>query len=114
MELLGGMLRALLSGPRRRGGTLGLAFSSWRPHLPQAGLSATELVSQWTAVFEKGGIPEARESSEYIVAHVLGAKTVKCSGVQSGSQSTLGRGGGGRRALGEGTSRLLCPMRVLI
>ncbi|XP_059520625.1 MTRF1L release factor glutamine methyltransferase isoform X1 [Myotis daubentonii] len=75
MELWGGMLRALLSGPGRRGGTWGRAFSSWRPHLPQAGLSATELVSQWTAVFEKRGIPEARESSEYIVAHVLGAKT---------------------------------------
>ncbi|XP_023389105.1 hemK methyltransferase family member 1 isoform X3 [Pteropus vampyrus] len=38
-------------------------------------LKATELVSHWTAVFEKRGIPEARESSEYIVAHVLGAKT---------------------------------------
>ncbi|XP_015423838.1 PREDICTED: hemK methyltransferase family member 1 isoform X2 [Myotis davidii] len=75
MELWGGMLWALLSGPGRRGGTWGRAFSSWRPHLPQAGWSATELVSQWTAVFEKRGIPEARESSEYIVAHVLGAKT---------------------------------------
>lgn len=56
------MLRALLSGPGRRGGTWGRAFSSWRPHLPQAGLSAAELVSQWTAAFEKRGIPEARES----------------------------------------------------
>lgn len=36
------------------------------------------MVSQWTQVFEERGIPEARESSEYIVAHVLGAKTVKC------------------------------------
>ncbi|XP_036905517.1 MTRF1L release factor glutamine methyltransferase isoform X2 [Sturnira hondurensis] len=70
------MLRLLLSGPGRRGGTRGWAFSSWRCHLPQAGLlSAMELVNQWTAVFEKEGIPEARESSEYIVAHVLGAKT---------------------------------------
>lgn len=44
-----------------------------------AGLwSATGLVSHWTEVFKKRGIPEARESSEYIVAHVLGAKTVKC------------------------------------
>ncbi|KAM7062896.1 MTRF1L release factor glutamine methyltransferase isoform 1-T2 [Molossus nigricans] len=76
MELWGGMLRALLSGSGRRGGALGWAFSSWRPRLPQAGLlSATELVNQWTAIFEKRGIPEARESSEYIVAHVLGAKT---------------------------------------
>ncbi|XP_054564034.1 MTRF1L release factor glutamine methyltransferase isoform X2 [Eptesicus fuscus] len=75
MELWGGVLRALLSGPGRRGGTLGRAFSSRRPRLPQAGWSATELVSQWAAVFEKRGVPEPRESSEYIVAHVLGAKT---------------------------------------
>lgn len=38
-------------------------------------LSATEMVSHWTQVFEERGIPEPRESSEYIVAHVLGAKT---------------------------------------
>nr|XP_005547292.1 PREDICTED: hemK methyltransferase family member 1 isoform X2 [Macaca fascicularis] len=76
MELWGRMLRALLSGPGRGGSTLGWAFSSWQPQPPLAGLSsATELVSHWTRVFEKRGIPEARESSEYIVAHVLGAKT---------------------------------------
>uniref|UniRef100_A0A8C4LYW1 peptide chain release factor N(5)-glutamine methyltransferase n=1 Tax=Equus asinus asinus TaxID=83772 RepID=A0A8C4LYW1_EQUAS len=75
MKLWGRMLWALLSGSGKRGGTRGWASSSWRPHLPLAGLSATELVSHWTAVFEKRGIPEARESSEYIVAHVLGAKT---------------------------------------
>ncbi|XP_012494716.1 PREDICTED: hemK methyltransferase family member 1 isoform X3 [Propithecus coquereli] len=76
MELWGRMLWTLLSGPGRRGGTWGWAFSSWQPHSPLAGLSsATELVSHWTGVFEKRGIPEARESSEYIVAHVLGAKT---------------------------------------
>ncbi|XP_072577038.1 MTRF1L release factor glutamine methyltransferase isoform X3 [Vulpes vulpes] len=76
MELGGRMLWALLSGPGRRGGTRGWAFSSWQPHLPLAGLlNAKELVSHWTAVFEKRGIPEAQASSEYIVAHVLGAKT---------------------------------------
>ncbi|XP_023375344.1 hemK methyltransferase family member 1 isoform X2 [Otolemur garnettii] len=76
MALWGRMLWALFSGPRRRGGTQGWAFSSWQPHPPLAGLSsATELVSYWTGVFEKRGIPEAQESSEYIVAHVLGAKT---------------------------------------
>lgn len=37
------------------------------------------MVSHWTRVFEERGIPEARESCEYIVAHVLGAKTVKCN-----------------------------------
>ncbi|EAW65125.1 HemK methyltransferase family member 1 [Homo sapiens] len=76
MELWGRMLWALLSGPGRRGSTRGWAFSSWQPQPPLAGLSsAIELVSHWTGVFEKRGIPEARESSEYIVAHVLGAKT---------------------------------------
>ncbi|XP_007950205.2 MTRF1L release factor glutamine methyltransferase [Orycteropus afer afer] len=76
MKRWGRMLWALLSGPGRKGGTQGWAFSSWPPHSPLAGLvSATELVSHWTAVFEERGIPEARESSEYIVAHVLGAKT---------------------------------------
>ncbi|XP_013977664.1 MTRF1L release factor glutamine methyltransferase isoform X2 [Canis lupus baileyi] len=76
MELGGRMLWALLSGPGRRGGTRGWAFSSWQPHLPLAGLlNAKELVRHWTAVFEKRGIPEAQASSEYIVAHVLGAKT---------------------------------------
>ncbi|XP_027789576.1 MTRF1L release factor glutamine methyltransferase isoform X4 [Marmota marmota marmota] len=77
MKLWAQMLWALLSGPgRRRGGIRGLAFSSWQSHPPLAGLlSPTGLVSHWTRVFEKRGIPEARESSEYIVAHVLGAKT---------------------------------------
>ncbi|XP_058144595.1 MTRF1L release factor glutamine methyltransferase isoform X5 [Dasypus novemcinctus] len=76
MGLWSRTLLALLSGPGRRGGIRGWASSSWLPHLPPAGLvSATELVSHWTAVFEERGIPEARESSEYIIAHVLGAKT---------------------------------------
>ncbi|XP_046287509.1 MTRF1L release factor glutamine methyltransferase isoform X1 [Marmota monax] len=77
MKLWAQMLWALLSGPgRRRGGIRGLAFSSWQSHPPLAELlSPTGLVSHWTRVFEKRGIPEARESSEYIVAHVLGAKT---------------------------------------
>ncbi|XP_012398946.2 MTRF1L release factor glutamine methyltransferase [Sarcophilus harrisii] len=38
-------------------------------------VTATALVNHWTQLFEKRGVPEARESSEYIVAHVLGAKT---------------------------------------
>lgn len=57
------MLRAFLSGPGRRAGTWGSAYSSWRPHRPVPGLlNATELVSHWTAIFEKEGIPEAQES----------------------------------------------------
>lgn len=72
------MLWTLLSGPKgRKGDTQGRAFSLWSP-LHRL-LNPTELVSHWTGVFEKRGIPEAQESSEYIVAHVLGAKTVKCS-----------------------------------
>uniref|UniRef100_A0A8D0L1N5 HemK methyltransferase 1, mitochondrial release factors N(5)-glutamine n=1 Tax=Sphenodon punctatus TaxID=8508 RepID=A0A8D0L1N5_SPHPU len=43
-------------------------------------VTTTELVSYWRDVFEANGIPEAQESSEYIVSHVLGAKTVKCCG----------------------------------
>ena len=100
MELWGRMLRALVSGLGRRGGTQVWAFSSWQTHLPLAGLlSATEVVSYWTAVFEKRGIPEARDSSEYIVAHVLGAKTVKCSVIKR-----VGRRG--RQHPGEETVRL--------
>ncbi|XP_076985302.1 MTRF1L release factor glutamine methyltransferase isoform X2 [Tamandua tetradactyla] len=76
MELWSQKLWALLSGPGRRGSTCIRAFSSRPPHPPLAELvSATELVSHWTAVFEERGIPEARESSEYIIAHVLGART---------------------------------------
>lgn len=89
------MLRAFLSGPGRRGGTWGSAYSSWRPHRPVPGLlNATELVSHWTAIFEKEGIPEAQESSEYIVAHVLGAKTVKCNIIKRAGRD-------GREDLGE-------------
>lgn len=40
-------------------------------------VTATEMVSYWQEVFETNGIPEARESSQYIVSFVLGAKTVK-------------------------------------
>uniref|UniRef100_A0A8C9LCP3 HemK methyltransferase family member 1 n=1 Tax=Pavo cristatus TaxID=9049 RepID=A0A8C9LCP3_PAVCR len=38
-------------------------------------LTAPDVVSYWQKVFEKNGIPEAQESSEYIVSFVLGAKT---------------------------------------
>ncbi|XP_021517755.1 MTRF1L release factor glutamine methyltransferase isoform X1 [Meriones unguiculatus] len=81
MKLWGRILWSLLSGPRgRRGVSQGWAFNSQKSHSCLAGLlSATEMVSHWTRVFEERGIPEARESCEYIVAHVLGAKTVKCN-----------------------------------
>lgn len=101
MELGGRILWAFLSGPGRRRGTRGWPFSSWQPHLPLAGsLNATELVSHWTAIFEKRGIPEAQASSEYIVAHVLGAKTVKCSVVKRGE-------GWGGRTLGNSSQAYL-------
>ncbi|XP_072731711.1 MTRF1L release factor glutamine methyltransferase isoform X2 [Ciconia boyciana] len=38
-------------------------------------VTATDVVNYWQKVFETNGIPEARESSEYIVSFVLGAKT---------------------------------------
>uniref|UniRef100_A0A674K398 peptide chain release factor N(5)-glutamine methyltransferase n=1 Tax=Terrapene triunguis TaxID=2587831 RepID=A0A674K398_9SAUR len=57
------------------------AFSS-----RDVGVSAIELVSYWRGVFEANGIPEAQESSEYIVSYVLGAKTFHSLG--AGSLST--------------------------
>ncbi|XP_062056958.1 MTRF1L release factor glutamine methyltransferase isoform X6 [Lepus europaeus] len=76
VKLWGRVLRPLLSCQGRTGGTWGRTCCSRQPHPALAGLlSATGQVSHWTEVFEKRGIPEARESSEYIVAHVLGAKT---------------------------------------
>uniref|UniRef100_A0A6G1RLU4 HemK methyltransferase family member 1 n=1 Tax=Hypotaenidia okinawae TaxID=2861861 RepID=A0A6G1RLU4_9GRUI len=38
-------------------------------------MTATDVVNYWHEVFKTNGIPEARESSEYIVSFVLGAKT---------------------------------------
>lgn len=38
-------------------------------------VTAIDVVGYWQKVFETNGIPEARESSEYIVSFVLGAKT---------------------------------------
>lgn len=80
MKLWGRILWTLLSGSMgRRGAPQGWALNSWKPRSSVSGrLNATEVVNHWTQVFEQRGIPEARESSEYIVAHVLGAKTVKC------------------------------------
>ncbi|KAM9226942.1 MTRF1L release factor glutamine methyltransferase [Leptosomus discolor] len=38
-------------------------------------VTPTDVVNYWQEMFETNGIPEARESSEYIVSFVLGAKT---------------------------------------
>ncbi|XP_029412041.1 MTRF1L release factor glutamine methyltransferase isoform X2 [Nannospalax galili] len=74
MALWGQSLWVLLSGPRgKRGAIWSWALSSCSSLIGL--VSATGLVSHWTEVFKKRGIPEARESSEYIVAHVLGSKT---------------------------------------
>ncbi|XP_069868094.1 MTRF1L release factor glutamine methyltransferase-like [Dipodomys merriami] len=76
----------ILAGPRERTGvTLSQPFSSQQTHSHLHGeLSATELVSCWTEMVEKTGIPEALECSKYIVAHTLRVKTVKCCGTRSG------------------------------
>ncbi|XP_074054144.1 MTRF1L release factor glutamine methyltransferase isoform X1 [Macrotis lagotis] len=50
-------------------------------------VTATALVNHWTQVFEERGVPEARESSQYIVAHVLGAKTFQSLSVSQRSTS---------------------------
>ncbi|XP_051061057.1 MTRF1L release factor glutamine methyltransferase isoform X2 [Phodopus roborovskii] len=77
MKLWGRILWTLLCGPGgRRGAPQGWGLNSWKSHSSLPGmLSATRVVRHWTQVFEERGIPEAQESSEYIVAHVLGAKT---------------------------------------
>ncbi|XP_061473854.1 MTRF1L release factor glutamine methyltransferase isoform X2 [Rhineura floridana] len=46
-------------------------YSSYKAGL----VTAADLVSYWQDVFEVNEIPEAQASSEYIVSHVLGAKT---------------------------------------
>ncbi|NXH56624.1 HEMK1 methyltransferase, partial [Rhabdornis inornatus] len=38
-------------------------------------VTAIDMVNYWQKVFKTNGIPEARESSQYIVSFVLGAKT---------------------------------------
>ncbi|KAJ7316699.1 hypothetical protein JRQ81_002861 [Phrynocephalus forsythii] len=38
-------------------------------------VTAADLVNYWEDVFEANEIPEPQASSEYIVSHVLGAKT---------------------------------------
>lgn len=42
-----------------------------------AGASAEDLARHWRNVFQDGGVPEAKESSEILIAHALGAKTVR-------------------------------------
>lgn len=82
------LLRKLLSLPPQRvpgQGTLskGAVLSPKQLFLRQScsagpGLvTATDMVKYWQKVFETNGIPEAQESSQYIVSFVLGAKTVK-------------------------------------
>jgi hypothetical protein len=39
-------------------------------------LSVESVCRQWAEILETNNIPEARVSAEYIVAHILGKKTV--------------------------------------
>ncbi|XP_038626901.1 MTRF1L release factor glutamine methyltransferase isoform X2 [Tachyglossus aculeatus] len=73
------MLGSLLFSSEKQNHASGSTFTGllgWQNHSFQAGpVTAVDLVNHWESVFEKNRIPEARESSEYIVSHVLGAKT---------------------------------------
>ncbi|XP_075619007.1 MTRF1L release factor glutamine methyltransferase isoform X2 [Balearica regulorum gibbericeps] len=62
---------------QRKGPVLGPKWLSLRRSCSaRPGLmTATDVANYWHKVFETNGIPEARESSEYIVSFVLGAKT---------------------------------------
>ncbi|XP_068951734.1 MTRF1L release factor glutamine methyltransferase isoform X2 [Petaurus breviceps papuanus] len=60
-------------------------------------MTVTALVDHWAQLFEERGVPEARESSEYIVAHVLGAKTFqsllasqRCTSITDLQQKQIG------------------------
>ncbi|XP_025042792.1 MTRF1L release factor glutamine methyltransferase isoform X4 [Pelodiscus sinensis] len=85
MRLLTSPLRRMLSGLlnccEREGGRPSKCCSL-NPHhlLPRQNFSAkptaAELVRYWHGVFEANRIPEAQESSEYIISYVLGAKTI--------------------------------------
>ncbi|XP_043835308.1 MTRF1L release factor glutamine methyltransferase isoform X2 [Dromiciops gliroides] len=70
-------MKPWILGPRGVKWKGGLYWASLRPVSGCRALlvTATALVNHWTQLFEERGVPEARESSEYIVAHVLGAKT---------------------------------------
>ncbi|XP_074861289.1 MTRF1L release factor glutamine methyltransferase isoform X2 [Carettochelys insculpta] len=83
MRLLTCLLRQMLSGLRNGcewvGGSPACAVNPHRLLRRQnfrAKQTAAELVRYWQGVFEAKGIPEAQESSEYIVSYVLGAKTI--------------------------------------
>ncbi|XP_072276471.1 MTRF1L release factor glutamine methyltransferase isoform X2 [Pyxicephalus adspersus] len=47
------------------------------PHrgIGSARATAENLARQWQKIFQDGGVPEAKESSEILIAHALGAKT---------------------------------------
>ncbi|CAG07002.1 unnamed protein product, partial [Tetraodon nigroviridis] len=46
------------------------------PPLPAGRISALEALDIWKRRFAEEGVPEPASSSHYIIAHLLGAKTV--------------------------------------
>ncbi|XP_028302040.1 MTRF1L release factor glutamine methyltransferase isoform X2 [Gouania willdenowi] len=47
------------------------------PALPAASITALQAVDLWRRCFEQRGVTEPRMSSHYIIAHLLGAKTIQ-------------------------------------
>uniref|UniRef100_A0A8D0BP99 peptide chain release factor N(5)-glutamine methyltransferase n=1 Tax=Salvator merianae TaxID=96440 RepID=A0A8D0BP99_SALMN len=60
-----------------KGFTVSACIRLWRQHSHSKSsvVTAADLVNYWQDVFEKNEIPEPQTSSEYIISHVLGAKT---------------------------------------
>ncbi|KAI1893023.1 hypothetical protein AGOR_G00139610 [Albula goreensis] len=64
----------LLKGPERRQGLCSASGSAARP--PVVRLSVQDATALWERQFRQSGVSEPSLSSQYIMAHVLGAKTM--------------------------------------
>ncbi|XP_028261858.1 MTRF1L release factor glutamine methyltransferase [Parambassis ranga] len=78
--------RSLSAGYRcfecRRGGPKGIWSSPAvracsMPACPAGRITALEAIDLWKRCFEKRGVAEPEHSSQYIIAHLLGAKTIE-------------------------------------
>lgn len=50
------------------------------PAFPAGRITALQAVDVWKRHFEERGVTEPHHSSQYIIAHLLGAKTIECLG----------------------------------